>query len=74
MYVYGTAARVRSDENIVQVSVVAKLNSVLAAVCNADRLLADIQISGLLCVCRCISHYVSDIVYICNSTLKGYSL
>ena len=41
------AARVRSDKDIVEVSVVAKLNSVLAAVCNSDRLLADIQISGL---------------------------
>lgn len=42
------AARVRSNKDIVEVSVTAKLNSVLAAVCNSDRLLADIQISGLL--------------------------
>jgi len=41
------AARVRSNKDIVEVAVVAKLNSVLAAVCNSDRLLADIQISGL---------------------------
>jgi len=45
---YDFAARVRSNKDIIEVAVVAKLNSVLAAVCNADRLLADIHISGLL--------------------------
>jgi len=41
-------ARSKSSKDIIQVSVVANLNSVSAAICNSDRLLADIQISGLL--------------------------
>ena len=40
------AARGRSDNDIVEVSVAAKLNNVSAVVCNSDRLLTDIQISG----------------------------
>ena len=48
VYVWDVTARVRSNKDLVQVAVVAKLNSVLAAVCSADRLLADVQISGLL--------------------------
>ena len=48
MYVYDSTALVRSNKDLVQVSVAAKLNSVLSAVCSTDRLLADIQISGLL--------------------------
>jgi len=48
IYVYDFAARIGSNKDIVEVSVAAKLNSVLAAICSTDRLLADIQISGLL--------------------------
>jgi len=47
-YLCALTALAKSNKDIVEVSVVAKLNSVLAAVCNADRLLADILISGLL--------------------------
>ena len=48
VYVCDITARVRCSKDIVQVAVVAKLQSVLAAVCNADRLLADVHVSGLL--------------------------
>lgn len=35
------------DEDVIEVSIVTKLNSVSAAICNADRLIADINVSGL---------------------------
>jgi len=42
--------RKRSDNDIIDVAVVAKLHNVSAAICSTDRLLADMQISGCLCL------------------------
>jgi len=64
MYACGVAARVRSDKDIVEVSVVAKLNSVLAAVCNSDRLLTDVQVAGFSTFCLPL-HFSLWIKHIC---------